>query len=204
MQATGSLSPEDAIDALCKLFGVSREQWDALVVDNAWYVGDSRLSGREQIEILWNQRFASTTGAWLNEDSWCSPLWELWLRTPRMVCSANLEHLLRMAGRGSPTRLARATNRPSQTVSRWVRWRQDGDSVRLPPKTIRPAVLSFFGLPADLDLEREVLFLAKDELRESILRSEGRHYLESLRGPFLEQAVRRLREESNRQVSLRG
>jgi hypothetical protein len=201
LENVGGLSLEEATNELCQLVGLDGGEWLDVVSDDDWFIGDARYRTREQIEAAWNRRFASSTGVRLDDDAWHSPLWELWLTSSRMVYAANLEHLIRSQGRGAVARLAKATGRPPHTVSKWGRWRKGSKDVRLPPGTIRPTILDFFGLPLATDLERDPIFLGRGELRETMMRVTGRHYLESLRGDFLKQAVERLREESNRQVA---
>jgi hypothetical protein len=200
LEAVGGLPPEEAIDEVCRLLGVTPDRWASVVADEHWFIGDPRYRSREEIEEAWNRRWAVSTKVRLDEDSWHSRLWELWLISPRMVYGANLEFLIRRQGRGCVARLAKATGRPSHTVSKWGRWREESRRVRLPPNTIRPTILDFFGLPQAIDLELDALFLGRGELRETVLRAEGRYYLDVLRGLFLTQAVERLREESNRQA----
>jgi len=200
LENAADFSHEDAFEAIRKVFGIGSGQWERCVDDRSWFVGDPRWSGREQIERKWNERFARLTNVWLDEDVWHSPLWQLWLTNAKMILAANLSYLIKLRGRGTVTRLAEFTERERETVSKWGRWQDKGENVRVPPATILPRILEFFELKPTCDLREEPLFLGRGEIHDALLRVEGRHYLDSLSGEHLSQAVDRLREESARQA----
>ena len=131
------------------------------------------------------------------------PLWRLWLTNWKMVCAANLSYLIKIRGRGTVAKLAEATGRGRETPSKWGRWKEEGEKVRVPPKTIIPKILEFFDLKPSTDLSQTPLFLGYAEIRDDVLRGEGKHYLNCLSGDHLKQAVDRLREESARQAAKR-
>ena len=192
------LSEQEGEQAVCGMFGIDVNQWRDLARDGSWFVGDLRGYNREKIEAKWNQRFAGLTGVWLNEDVWHTPLWQLWLKDQRMVLAANLSYLIKIEGHGTVGQLAEFTGRDRSTISKWGRWKEEGSKVRVPPATIMPRILEFFGLKPTCDLSREPLFLGLAEINDVVLRSAGRHYLNCLSGEHLNQAVERLREESAR------
>ncbi len=166
-----------------------------------WFVGDNRWNSLEQIQSIWNARFSGVTKVFLEDDVWHSPLWQLWLRDPKMVYAENLIYLIKSQGRGTVAQLAKFTCRNKDTASKWGRWREEGRKVRIPPSTLTPRILEFFGLKPSCDLYREPLFLGRAEIHDSLLRNEGKHYLDCLSGEHLNQAVNRLREESARQTA---
>lgn len=198
LKQVAGFEADEAVRAVANLFGIAEENWQACVRDSSWYVGDPRWRAREQIAAGWNDRYARSTDVWLDEDVWHRPLWELWLRNEKMVFAANLEYLISLGGRGTVARLARFTGRTRSTVSKWARWKQKGEDVRVPPRTILARLLEFFELQPTLDLYREPLFLGRNELRDAMLRVQGRHYIESLTGDSLSHAIELLREESAR------
>lgn len=200
LENIAGLTREDAVRVTCELFGFEADQWQTWIADSSWFVGDSRCNTREQIERRWSERFERATGVGLDEDAWHSPLWRLWLWEPKMVCAANLTYLIKLQGRGVVTRLAKAVGRNSTTASKWGRWREEGSKVRVPTRREMPKLLEFFGLGATVDLYAEPLFLGRSQIQDDLKRIEGKHYLDTLSGEFLRQAVDRLREESARQA----
>lgn len=192
-----------AVTSVCELFGIQEDQWGVCVDDRTWFVGDGRWHSRELVEIKWNERFSAATKAWLDEDVWHLPLWQLWLTGPKMVFSANLAYLITVSGRGTVARLAQFTGRNRSTVSRWGRWQEKGQKVRLPPSTILPKILEFFDLKPSCNLAAEPFFLGRTAIHDGVLRNQGKYYLGCLSGEHLTQAVAHLREESLRQASLR-
>lgn len=197
LREVADFEAEHAVEAACRVFGMPRDEWAACVTDPSWFVGE-RWNGRENIESLWNSQFARLTDRWLDEDAWHAPLWQLWLVNPKMVLAANLDYLIKARGRGTVEELAKATDKNRSTVSKWGRWRVEGEDVRGPPSTSHPKILEFFGLKPSLDLTMAPLFLGLSEAKDDILRNQGRHYLDCLSGEHLEQAIERLREESAR------
>lgn len=200
LENIAGLTREDAVRATSELFGFEADQWQTWIADSSWFVGDGRCNTREQIELKWNERYARATEVWLDEDAWHAPLWQLWLQDPKMVCAANLTYLIELQGWGAVRRLAEAVGRSITTASKWGRWREEGRKVRIPPRTEMPKLLDFFGLGATVDLYAEPLFLGRSEIQDDLKRIEGKHYLDTLSGEFLRQAVDRLREESARQA----
>ena len=198
LENAGGLSREEAVRGTCDLFGIKAEQWERCVDDCSWYVGDPRWNDREHVEEKWNERFASLTKVWLDENVWHAPLWQQWLTNAKMVYAANIAYLIDIKGRGGVAQLAKFTGRNRSTVSKWGRWQEEGPDVRVPPSTARPRILEFFDLKPTCDLSSEPLFLGRAELRDALLRIEGKHYLDFLKGHHLSQAVDRLREESGR------
>lgn len=201
LEHVAGLGKSPAVDATCEVMGIPVDDWEWCVADQSWFIGDPRWHGREKIELLWNERFARLAKVRLDEDVWHTPLWQQWLTTARMVLAANLSFLLKLRGRGSVADLARATGRAPESVSRWGNWQKEGPNVRVPPSTAFPRILDFFGLPASVNLRHEPLFLGRGELRDTLRRQEGKHYLDNLSGEHLRQAVDRLREESARQAA---
>jgi hypothetical protein len=199
LENVADFSQEDAIEATCKVFGIERTSWETCIEDSSWFVGDSRCNSREQIESKWNALFSKVTNACLDEDSWHTPLWQLWLREPKMIFAENLTYLIKARGRGTVVRLAEFTGRNTTTASKWGRWREEGRKVRIPPAKLVPRILEFFDLKPSCNLYREPLFLGRAEIHNALLRIEGKHYLDCLSGEHLNQAVNRLREESVRQ-----
>lgn len=195
-----SLTQDAAVTATCEVVGIAPSQWATYVKDTSWYIGDGRVgASRETIELRWNQRFAKATGSWLDENVWHTPLWQLWLPVRKMVFAANLSYLIKIQGRGSVARLAKFIDRNKTTASKWGRWREEGKKVRVPPATSIPQILEFFGLRPSCDLYTEPLFLRLAEIEDTVLRIEGKHYLDCLSGEHLRQAVERIREETIRQ-----
>lgn len=192
---------EAAVKAVCEIFGIKAARWQSCIEDASWFVGDGRWNNHDQVESRWNERFATLTSAWLNDDVWHAPLWQLWLPERKMVFAANLAYLIKFRGRGAVAGLAKFTGRNTTTASKWGRWREEGRKVRLPPTTSVPRVLEFFGLKPSCDLYREPLFLGRAEIQDELLRIEGKHYLDCLSGEYLRQGVDRLREESARQAT---
>lgn len=203
LESVAGFARSDAMKATCNVFGIAITHWEACAEDRSWFVGDSRWNSREQIQCLWNARFANLTNVWLDDDAWHIPLWQLLLPERRMIFAANLNYLIKAHGRGSVAQLAKFIGRNTTTASKWGRWREEGRKVRLPPATAMPRILEFFGLKPSCDLYEDPLFLGHAEIRDALLRIEGRHYLESLSGEYLRQAVDRLREESARQATSR-
>jgi hypothetical protein len=201
LENIADFTQENAIEATCEIFGIERTQWETYIEDSSWFIGDSRCNSREQIESKWNARFSKVTSVCLDEDSWHTPLWQLWLRDPKMVFAENLTYLIKRQGRGTVVRLAKFTGRNTTTASKWGRWREEGRKVRLPPTTLVPRILEFFDLKPSCDLYRKPLFLGRAEIHDALLRIEGKHYLDCLSGEHLNQAVNRLREESIRQAT---
>lgn len=201
LENIADLSNDDAIKAVCEVIGIQLVRWDAFIQDSSWFIGDSRLNSREHIESKWNGRFSGLTKAYLDEDTWHSPLWQIWLRDPKMVFAENLMYLIKTQGRGTVVQLAKFTGRNTTTASKWGRWREEGRKVRVPPITLVPRILEFFDLKPTCDLYREPLFLGRAEIHHAMLRIEGKHYLDCLSGEHLNQAVNRLREESARQAA---
>lgn len=197
------MSGDDATSAASEVFGIPPADWHKAASSQSWFVGDGKYASLSEIKTRWNGRHAARTGRFLDDDSWHSPLWGLWLKDDRMVCAANLEYLLTLKGRGAKKALAAAIGREPQSVSRWADWQGDGTKVRLPPGTVLPKVLAFFDLPASTRLDVEPLFLGRAGVRDSLLRKHGQHYLENLSGRFLEHAIEMLRVESDRQVASR-
>lgn len=191
---------KDAVSAVCELVGIPHSEWEGTLDDRSWFIGDPRWHNREQIEALWNERFAKLTRVWLDEDVWHLPLWHLWLTVPKMVFAANLRYLIDLGGQGTVKRLAAATGHQRTTASKWGHWVKEGKDVRIPQKSKVPAILEFFGLKPTCDLFVEPLFLGQGEIHDAVLRIEGKHYLDSLTGTHLSQAVEHLRAESARQV----
>ncbi len=192
---------EDAVMSVSGVFGISPDRWEAAIADRSWFVGSSHWHTREVIESLWNERYSRATRGWLDENVWHAPLWQLWLNTPKMVFAANLAYLIKISGRGTVVRLATYTGRNRTTVSKWARWKEEGEAVRLPPLTLMPRILGYFDLKATCDLHTEPLFLGRSEIRDAALRIQGKHYLEFLSGEQLVQAVRYLENESARQAT---
>jgi len=116
-----------------------------------------------------------------------------------MAFAANLSYLLRIRGRGSVAKLAETLGRRRTTASKWGRWKEEGKKVRVPPTTVVPQILEFFGLRPSCDLYAEPLFLGFAEIEDAVLRIEGRHYLDCLAGEYLRQAVARIRDEATLQ-----
>jgi len=201
LESVASFTAEAAVDATCSLFGFPSHDWAKIVQDITWYVDDKRWKNRHLIEQEWNRRFSSITHSWLDEDVWHSPIWRLWLPDDKMVFAANLQHLLKLKGRGSVAQLAKLTGRNITTASKWGRWQEEGRKVRIPPRTVEPLILEFFGLKPSCDLYREPLFLGRSEIHDELMRIEGRHYLDYLTGEHLSFAVDRLKEASLRQES---
>jgi hypothetical protein len=201
LENVAAFTKEDAIKAVCQVFGIEHTQWETCIKDSSWFVGDSRFNNREQIESKWNTLFSKVTKVLLDEDSWHTPLWQLWLREPKMIFAENLTYLIKARGRGTVVRLAKFTGRNTTTASKWGRWREEGRKVRLPHATLVPRILEFFDLKPSCNLYREPLFLGRAEIHETLLRNEGKHYLDCLSGEHLNQAVDRLREESVRQAT---
>ena len=204
LKNVAGFSEEDAVQAVCGVLGMERGRWKDYVRDRSWFVGDPHCRSREEVEVAWNQRLARLTNVWLDEDVWHAPLWQLWLKDQRMVLAANLSYLIELRGRGTVGRLAKFTGRDRTTVSKWGRWKEEGLNVRVPPSTVIPKILEFFDLKPTCDLYQEPLFLGLAEIHEAVLRNEGRHYLDSLSGEHLRQAVERLREESARYTARRS
>ncbi len=200
LQAVADFSEEDAIVAAREVFGIEPDDWQTCVTDRSWFIGDPRWNSREEIERRWNQRHSHATGIWLDEDAWHLPLWQLWLTHPKMILAANLNYLVKLNGRGTVVGLAKATGRGQSTASKWGRWKDEGRKVRVPPRTILPKVLEFFGLKPSCDLHRDPLFLGQSAMRDAVLRARGKQYLETLSGENLALAVNQLRDESTRQV----
>jgi len=201
LENVANLNSEDAMQATCEVFGIAVKNWQKLIEDASWYVGDSRLYSHEKIQSIWNRRFSSLTNIWLDEDVWHAPLWELWLRSPKMIFAANFSYLKEVGGRGTVVGLAKFIGRNVTTVSKWGRWQEEDRKVRLPPSTVYPKVVEYFDLKPSCDLSKEPLFLGRDAIQDALLRIEGKHYLECLSGEHLGQAVDRLREESVRQLT---
>lgn len=200
LQSIAHFSREDALVAVDGLCGIDAQKRDSLLSDWSWFVGEGSGIARQQIEDGWNARFARQTNCWLDEDAWHQPLWRLPLPERKMVFAANLDYLLSIRGRGSVAALAKYLGRSTTTASKWGRWQAEGRKVRVPPATAMPRILDFFGLKAACDLCEEPLFLGRAELEDELVRIEGEHYLATLRGDFLKQAVARIREESLRQI----
>lgn len=201
LENVAGFSHEEAIKAICEVFGIKRNYWESCIQDRDWFVGDNRWNSRELIESNWNARFSGLTKAYLDEDAWHMPLWQLWLTDPKMVFAENLMYLIKTQGRGTVAQLAKFTGRNTTTASKWGRWREEGRKVRVPPVTLVPRILEFFDLKPTCDLYREPLFLGRAEIHDAMLRIEGKHYLDCLSGEYLNQAVNRLREESARQTA---
>lgn len=189
-----SFTDEAAVAATCSLFGFSIGDWERIIQDITWYIGDKRWNSREEVEEYWNQRFSSITHSWLDEDVWHSPLWRIWLQDEKMVFAANLQYLLALKGRGSVALLAKSLGRNITTASKWGRWQEEGRKVRVPPRTAEPHILEFFGLKPSCDLYRDPLFLGRSEIHDELMRMEGMHYLGSLSGEHLSYAIERLKE----------
>ncbi len=200
LEAVGNFSREQAISSSEDLFGFESGGWNRFVTDRGWFIGDRRFRSREQIESKWNQQFASVSTVWLDEDSWHLPLWKKWLSTPKMTLAANLEYLLKLRGRGAVGQLAAFMGRSKTTASKWARWRDEGEKVRIPPSTDLPRVLEFFSLGASVDLYRVPLFLGEAQAKDELQRIRGKHFLDCLSGEHLRQAVNSLSEESARQA----
>ncbi len=201
LEAAGNFTREQAIASAEDLFGIEAGTWNRYVTDRSWFIGDRRVRSREQIESKWNQQFATVSNAWLDEDSWHSPLWQKWLPTPKMTLAANLEYLIKLRGRGAVGQLATFMGRSKTTASKWAHWKDEGEKVRVPPSTDLPRVLEFFSLGASVDLYRVPLFLGEAQFKDEVQRNMGRHYLDCLSGEHLRQAVNALGEESSRQAS---
>lgn len=201
LENIAAFTKEDAIKAICQVVGIERTQWEIYIEDRSWFVGDSRCNSREQIESKWNALFSKVTNTYLDEDSWHIPLWQLWLREPKMIFAENLTYLIKARGRGTVVRLAKFTRRNTTTASKWGHWRKEGRKVRLPPATLVPRILEFFDLKPSCDLYHEPLFLGRAEIHDVLLRIDGKYYLDCLSGEHLNQAVNRLREESARQAT---
>ncbi len=198
-------SYEEPVEAVCDIFGISHEEWEVVANDVSWFIGDStkHRHSREQIESLWNHRFEPITNVHLDEDAWHLPLWRLWLKNGKMIFAANLNYLISLGGRGTVIRLAKALGRSRTTASKWGNWQREGRKVRIPPRTALPKILDFFELKATCDLYSEPIFLGRGKLHDELLRAQGRHYLDSLGGTYLQQAVARLQEESAMQAAKR-
>ena len=203
LQSVGGCSQAEAFSAVREMFGFRDEVWPGVLNEWSWFIGDERFHrrSREKIQETWNQRFAALTGVSLDEESWLLPLWTQWLKTPKMIFAANLEYLIASRGRGAVAGLARAVGRRTETASKWAKWKEQGKKVRVPPSTAVPNILDFFGLPATFDLYAEPIFLGRDEIRDAVNRSRGKHYLDNMSGRNLAQAVERLGEESARQAA---
>lgn len=201
LERIAGLTAEDAAKAICSVFGFPLENWERVILDRFWRIGDRRWKSREQIEEAWNQRFSQTTERWLDEDAWHAPLWQLWLPDPKMTFAANLEYLLKLQGHGSVSQLAKFIGRRPNTASKWARWREEGRKVRVPPRTVEAKILEFFGLKPSCDLYREPIFLGGAEIRDLLMRIEAKHLIDHLVGEHLSQAVERLRDEWSRQTA---
>lgn len=201
LENIADFAQEDAVKAICEVFDIELAHWGACIEDRSWFVGDSRWNSRERVESKWNERFSKVTNAWLDEDAWHTALWQLWLPDRKMVFAANLAYLIKVQGRGTVARLAKFAGRNTTTASKWGRWKEEGRKVRIPPATVVPLVLEFFGLKPSCDLYREPLFLGRAEIHDAVMRIEGKHYIDCLSGEHLRQAVDRLREESARQAT---
>ena len=198
LQGVAGFTEDEAIRGVCGVTGLDASDWATTVADHSWFFGDARGFSRERIEALWNDRFARVTKVYLDEDAWHAPLWQLWLRNTKMVFAANLSFLIQRGGRGTVVRLAQFLGRSKTTASKWGRWQEEGERVRVPPSTTHNQILEFFGLPASCDLNQQPIFLGGAEVRDRLLRVEGKHYLDCLSGSHLSQAVTSLREESAR------
>jgi hypothetical protein len=201
LEQIAGFSPDEAIQAICGVFGIQLAQWEFCAHDTSWFIGDSRWHKREKVETLWNERFSKLTGVWLEEDVWFQPLWKAVLSNPKMVFAANLSYLISMGGLGTVGQLAKYTNRNRATASKWGKWKKEGKGVRVPPKTVVPKILEFFGLKQSIDLTNEPLFLGRSEISDEVLRFQARHYLAHLAGDSLKQAVAYLRDEANLQAA---
>lgn len=203
LEYVACLEQQESVTAVCDLFGIQDDHWEACVDDRTWFIGDPRWLSRELLEKKWNERFAAATKVWLNEDVWHLPLWQLWLTVPKMVLAANLAYLIRASGRGSVARLAQFTGRNRSSVSRWGRWQETGQDVRVPPSTLLPKILEFFDLKPSCNLVTEPYFLGHSAIHDGVLRNQGKHYLNCLSGEYLLQAVTQLREETLLQAAKR-
>ena len=203
LQSVGGYSQVEAFLAVREMFGFRDEVWPGVLDEWSWFIGDERCHrrSREQIQETWNQRFAPQTGVYLDEESWLLPFWAQWLKTPKMIFAANLEYLIASRGRGAVADLARAVGRRVETPSKWAKWNEQDKKVRMPRSTAMPKILDFFGLPATFDLYDEPIFLGREEIRDAVNRSRGKHYLDNMSGKHLAQAVERLSEESARQAA---
>lgn len=203
LESIANFSHEDAIHAVCKLIGCSPNDWEKMISDSSWFIGDARWNRHEEIESSWNRKFAGITQVFLDENAWHLPVWKLLLKNKKMVFAANLSYLLQVSGRGSVARLAEFTGRARTTASKWGRWQDEGEDVRIPPTTLLPKILEFFDLRPSCDLYEEPLFLRRNEVRDSLLRIQGKHYLDSLSGEHLSLAVKKLEDESARQAKMK-
>lgn len=203
LKETAGLKDKGLKKAVCDLVGLKPSEWESLMIDDSWFIGDSRWHSPEVIASLWNERYARLSKVWLDDEAWLTPLWQLWLPEKKMIFAANLNYLFHLQGRGSRTRLAKFIGRNPTTSSRWGNWQKEGSKVRIPPQTAVLGILDFFQLPARFDLTQDPLFLGRSDVHDDLQRIRGRHYLASLRGRYLEQAVERLREESDRQTAER-
>lgn len=200
LENVAGLNEKESIERTCEVVGIPLAQWEHRIEDRTWFISDA---DRQAIENAWNAQYSARTNVWLDENVWSLPLWQLWLTNPKMVFAANLLYLIKVNGRGTVARLAEATKRNRTTVSKWGRWKEQGRQVRLPPKTVLLKILEFFDLRPTYDLSREPLFLGHAAIHDTLLRNQGKHYLDCLSGEHLRQAVERLREESARQAARR-
>jgi hypothetical protein len=201
LEKVADFSQDEAIKAVCEIFGIKRNHWDSCIQDNDWFVGDNRWNSCELVESKWNARFSGLTNTYLDEDVWHMPLWQLWLKDPKMVLAENLMYLIKIQGRGTVVKLAKFTGRNITTASKWGRWLEEGRKVRVPPTTLIPKILEFFELKPTCDLYHESLFLGRASIQDAMLRIKGKHYLDCLSGDYLKQAINSLQEESVRQAS---
>jgi|APSaa5957512535_1039671.scaffolds.fasta_scaffold33376_2 hypothetical protein len=201
LENVANFSHEDSVVAISEVFGIGLSIWEKCMDDPSWFVGDPRWHSREHIETKWNERFAILTTAWLDEDVWHAPLWQLWLKDSKMVFAANLVYLIKVGGHGTVVRLAKFVGRNRTTASKWGRWQDEGRKVRVPPVTVLPKIIEFFDLKPSCDLYKEPLFLGRSGIQDSLLRIQGKYYLDCLSGEHLNQAVDRLRVESARQAT---
>ena len=203
LEQVANLESTLAIKAVSYLVGIRPSQWEFCVTDDSWFTGNAPFKKQEEIESLWNERYARMTNIWLDEDAWLNPLWRLWLPEPKMILAANLNYLFELKGHGSRTQLATFMGRNPASVSRWGNWQKDGPKVRVPPETVFPLILEFFHLNPTFKMTEEPLFLGRSQIHDELVRFQGMHYLGKLSGDYLRQGVRLLKEEADRETAQR-
>lgn len=184
---------EPAKDQLARVLGWSGTTWDQHIARGRWSLSNAQV---EQLTKAWNDEhpWGRRTGRHLDENAWLSPLYHLWLRTPKMVLAANLEYLCAQRSRGVKAWLAEQLHMPPSTVARWAHWQRDGEDVRCPPRTKHDVLKTVFGLSPNTDLLADPLFLGRDAMRDDLVRAHAEHLLGKLSGKALQAEVLRLQE----------
>jgi hypothetical protein len=191
LEATKQIPRATVRERLAAALGWSVEQWDQQVARSGWSLT------HDQVVVLtrtWNETtgWGQMTGCMLDEGTWLAPVYEVWLRTPKMVLAANLDHLFRQKGRGAKAWLAKALELPPTTVAKWANWQRDGDRVRCPPRTKHDNLKAAFGLPANTNLHEAPLFLGREAVQDEYLRRDATSLLAKLSGKALKREVQRL------------